>query len=72
MVTVFCLSLDVIAFVYAVRRSWILKFDMVHPALRILGQVVARRRSPSATASAPQEDLALSQTAFAYNSLADG
>jgi hypothetical protein len=72
-VTVFCLGLDVIAFVYAVRRIWILKFDMVHPALRILGQVVARRRSASAsaTASAPQEDLALSQTAFAYNSLAD-
>lgn len=36
---VFCLGLDVIAFLYAVRRIWLLKFLMVHPALGMLGQL---------------------------------
>jgi hypothetical protein len=38
-VAIFCLAMDVIAFLYAVRRIWIIKFLMVHPALGMLGQM---------------------------------
>ncbi len=57
-VTVFCLVLDAIAFLYAVRRIWILKFDMVHPALEMLGELNYRSASaimvaPSSTSTSP-------------------